>query len=262
VDFTEIILVELSSRLPIKRLRVLIPNAITVGSILTGYIAILEAFYGEYLIAAALILAASVLDMLDGRVARAMKVTSDFGVEFDSLADMVNYGVAPAVLFYFLFFDMWGIFGALLSFLPVCCAGIRLARFNTTSDPDIPTKYYIGLPTTIAAVVMAGFVFFINSLPYAYDASHSAAILMVVISLLMVSELQYEKSNILSLRYIRKTRRIITGGIILTSLLLFPETAFFAWGLLYIMYGATRSMIYTIWYGNDNVTETEIDELC
>jgi hypothetical protein len=85
---------------------------------------------------------------------------------------------------------------------------------------------------------------------------------MVVISLLMVSELQYEKSNILSLRYIRKTRRIITGGIILTSLLLFPETAFFAWGLLYIMYGATRSMIYTIWYGNDNVTETEIDELC
>lgn len=246
------------------RMHVLVPNAITVGAILAGYLSILEAFHGKYLVAAGLILVACVLDMLDGRVARAMKATSEFGVEFDSLADLVNYGVAPALLFYFLYFNQWGLWGAILSFLPICCASIRLARFNITADPDIPTTYYIGLPTTISAVVLAGFVIFANSLPYAAqfmtNISIAAAVLIVFTALLMVSDVQYEKSNILSLRYIRKTRRLITGGLILVSMVLFPETAFFAWGLLYIMYGAARSMFYTLTYGHDDVIETEIDE--
>jgi len=244
-----------------RRLRVVIPNIITIAAILAGYIAILEVFRGDYLAATALILFASVLDMLDGSIARAIDATSEFGVEFDSLADLINYGVAPSVLFYFLYFHTWGILGIMLSFLPIACGGIRLARFNTTSDPDIPTKYYIGLPTTVSAVVMMGFVIFIHSQPYIYDAPPAAALVTVLVSFLMISDVQYDKSNILSVRYILKTRRIITGMLIILSLALLPEIAFFAWGLLYIMYGATRSAIYMIWYKSDSIIETEIDEL-
>lgn len=249
------------SRSGSRRLRVVIPNIITIAAILAGYIAILEVFQGEYMVATALILFASVLDMLDGSVARAINATSDFGVEFDSLADLINYGVAPSVLFYFLYFHTWGIIGIILSFLPIACGSIRLARFNTTSDPDIPTKYFIGLPTTVSAVVLMGFVIFMHSQPFIYDASLAAAFVTMLVSLLMVSNVQYDKSNILSVRYIRKTRRVITGVLIILSLVLLPEIAFFAWGLLYIMYGATRSAIYMIWYKSDNVIEAEIDEL-
>ena len=246
---------------PARKLRTLIPNLITIGAILAGYISIVEAFNGAYLTAASLILIACILDMLDGRVARAVKGTSEFGVEFDSLADMVNYGVAPALLYYMVYFKEWGIPGAIFSFLPVACASIRLARFNTTADPDIPTKYFIGLPTTVAAVVMMGFVIFIETLPFPYVPSYAAALLTAFTAVLMVSDVQYEKSNIVSLRYIRKTRRIITAAIILLSLLLFPQMAFFAWGLLYIIYGAVRSLYYTLRYGADKLTETEIDYL-
>lgn len=250
----------ISDNLRIRLIRVIVPNSITVAAILAGYVSILEAFYGDYVTAAVFIIVASVLDMFDGRVARAMNATSEFGVEFDSLADLVNYGVAPALLFYFLYFEQWAFLGIILSFLPVCCAAIRLARFNVTADPDIPTRYFIGLPTTIAALVLAGFVIFTNSLPYATDSSHEAAFMIVTTALLMVSNVQFEKSNILSLRYIRKTRRIITGIIIVISMILFPQTAFFAWGLLYIIYGVSRSAVRTLLRGNDDDVEAIIDE--
>ena len=250
----------MSDNLPIRLMRVIVPNSITIGAILAGYVSILEAFHGQYATAAGFIVAACVLDMFDGRVARAMNATSEFGVEFDSLADLVNYGVAPALLFYFLYFETWGLAGTILSFLPICCAAIRLARFNVTADPDIPTRYFIGLPTTIAALVLAGFVIFTNSLPNPHDASQGAAVLMVTTALLMVSNIQYEKSNILSLRYIRKTRRIITAFVIITSMILAPETAFFVWGLLYITYGFTRSAVRTILHGNDDDVEAVLDE--
>lgn len=245
----------------LRNFRTLVPNLITIGAILAGYISMLAAFHGKPIVAASLILFAAVLDMLDGRVARVMRGTTEFGVEFDSLADMVNYGVAPALLYYVGYFQSWGLPGALLSFLPVLCGSIRLARFNIAADPDIPTKYFVGLPTTIAAVVLAGFVIFAESLPPADSVAYAAAVLLAVLAVLMVSDVQYEKSNILSLRYIRKTRRIVTAAIIVASLVIVPQTAFFAWGLLYIIYGAARSLFYTLRYGGDKMTEHEADYL-
>lgn len=238
--------------------RIIVPNAITATAIFAGYISILETFQGHYAAAAGFILLACLLDMLDGRVARMMRATSDFGVQFDSLADMVNYGVAPALLFYFLYFEHSGIVGIALSFLPVCCAAIRLARYNEDAHPAVPVTHFVGLPTTISALVLAGFVIFMQDMHSSQDASFQAALLMVMNALLMVSQVQYEKSNILSLRYIRKTRRVITGTVIVASLLLFPTFAFFAWGLLYILYGLTRSAIRTILSGKaDDEPEDE-----
>ncbi len=229
--------------------RIVVPNLITGSAIFAGYVSILETSQGQYTAAAGFILLACLLDMLDGRVARMIHATSDFGVQFDSLADMVNYGVAPALLFYFLYFEPLGILGIVLSFLPVCCAGIRLSRFNLDADPDMPTSCFVGLPTTIAALVLAGYVIFAQDFHPGADMVFQAGLLVIMTALLMVSSVQYEKGNILSLRYIRKTRRIITGSLIVASLILFPTFAFFTWGLLYILYGLTRSAIQTILAG-------------
>lgn len=247
----------LFDKFSIQTIRVVLPSAITGSAILAGYISILETFQGEYVIAAGFIILACLLDMLDGGVARIMKATSEFGEQFDSLADMVNYGVAPALMFYFLYFQEWGFVGTILSFLPVCCAGVRLARFNVAADPDIPIKYFIGLPTTIAALVLAGFVIFTSEINL--DASYYAAFLVVTTALLMVSSIHYEKGNILSLRYILKTRRILTGLLIVVSLIMFPTIAFFVWGLLYILYGLIRSIVRIILHGDDEAAEAEID---
>lgn len=249
----------MSRNLPLRHFsRILVPNAITATAIFAGYISILEAFQGHYAVAAGFILLACVLDMLDGRVARMMRATSEFGVQFDSLADLVNYGVAPALLFYFLYFEALGFLGMALSFLPICCAAIRLARFNEEADPAVPVTHFVGLPTTISALVLAGFVIFMQDMHPGSESVVQAALLMVMNAFLMVSNVQYEKSNILSLRYIRKTRRVVTGTIIVASLVLFPTFAFFAWGLLYILYGLTRSAYRTIMDGKeDNEPEEE-----
>src|SRR5688500_13129210 len=105
--------------IPAKFPKVLIPNAITGSAIFAGYMSMMSTFQGEYTLAAWLILAACVLDMLDGRVARLMKASSEFGVQFDSLADVVNYGVAPSLLFHRLFFQNADFIGMAISFLPV-----------------------------------------------------------------------------------------------------------------------------------------------
>jgi CDP-diacylglycerol---serine O-phosphatidyltransferase len=241
--------------------RLVVPGLITSIAILVGYLSILETLQGKIITAATLILLACLLDMFDGRIARMIRATSEFGEQFDSLADIINFGMAPALLLYFAYFKDWGWGGVLLSFLPVCCAGIRLARFNVTADPDIPTRYFVGLPTTMAALVLAGFVLFADRIASTDDLPFLAALLTVTVALLMVSNVQYEKGNILSLRYIRKTRRFITGLVVIVSLVLFPQEAFLGWGLLYIMYGVVRSAGRTFFYGDDTAIEAEIDDI-
>lgn len=245
---------------PTKRMLALfIPNAITGSAIFAGYLSIILTFRAEYDLAAAAIILASILDMFDGWAARALKSSTDFGVQFDSLADMVNYGVASAILYQFMYFESWGVIGIMLSFLPVLGAGIRLARFNVAADPDIPARYYVGLPTTIGALVLAGFVIFTNHMEHVLPIPQ-AAFMIAFISLLMVSNVQYEKSNILSLRYILKTRRVLTGLIILVSMVMIPQIAFFAWGMLYILVGVVQSAMRTFSRGNDKVKEAEIED--
>lgn len=235
-----------SPRISVRVSRIVIPNAITAGSIFAGYFAIVQAFRGEYLSSAWFILAASLLDMLDGRVARWINASSEFGIQFDSLADMGNYGIAPSILFYFLYFQHWGVAGVALGFLPVICAALRLARFNVqTEEDDTPKTHFIGLPTTMAAVVMAGYVLFAADQYTAYGPVPLAALLVLVLSPLMISNVTYEKRNVFSPRFILKDNRVISGSIILATVVLYPQIAVFAWGIGYIAYGLIRSILYT-----------------
>jgi len=241
--------------------RLVIPSAITLAAVFAGYLSILASISGRYKESAALILLAALLDMVDGHVARMINASSSFGVQIDSLADVVNYGLAPALLFCALYFEPLGVLGVGVSFLPVACAAVRLARYNVSADPDIPSAYFEGLPTTMAAFVMAAWVIFAGFAYAGFGTPAQAVLVTVILSLLMVSRVHYDKANIFSLRYIRKTRRLLTLIAIAVSIWLSPPLALFLWGWLYIMYGLTRSAIIYIWYArrdDDREAETPL----
>jgi CDP-diacylglycerol---serine O-phosphatidyltransferase len=169
---------------------VLLPSLLTTGNLFCGFFALLLTVEGRFSEAAAAIFVAMVMDLLDGRVARLMKATSQFGVEFDSLADVVSFCVAPAFLVYsFALKDLsrpaW--FGA---FLFVICGALRLARFNVQTG-TVDRRFFIGLSTPAAAGVVASSVVLLGDEPPERWAQIALAAASGVLALLMVSTFRY-----------------------------------------------------------------------
>jgi CDP-diacylglycerol---serine O-phosphatidyltransferase len=175
-------------------IRMVIPNLITVLAICAGLSGIRLAFEGRFEIAVAMVLIAALLDALDGRAARMLKATSKFGAEMDSLADIVNFGAAPALVLYAFLLDRAGAIGwiAALLFAIACC--LRLARFNVMlEDADRPAwhaDYFVGVPAPAGAVVVllpvyVGLLGVAPTRPLAFVA----CAFTVVIALLLVSRL-------------------------------------------------------------------------
>jgi CDP-diacylglycerol--serine O-phosphatidyltransferase len=140
----------------------LIPNLITSANLFCGFYSITSSIHSEFLTAAWLIVLAGVFDALDGRVARLAKASSAFGVEYDSMSDLVSFGMAPALLLYQSALEPMGRDGVLLGFYMVCCAALRLARFNVNTKV-ISKKFFQGLPSPIAAGSVATFFIFQNT---------------------------------------------------------------------------------------------------
>ncbi|EAX47237.1 CDP-diacylglycerol--serine O-phosphatidyltransferase [Thermosinus carboxydivorans Nor1] len=161
-----------------------IPNLLAIVNLFAGLLAIMLAFTGNWTLAAALILGAALFDNLDGRVARRLNATSEFGKELDSLADLVSFGVAPATIDYMLNFSLLGWSGYLLAALFPICGALRLARFNSMNVRG----YFVGLPITVAGPVLAGTALFGDFLPVAVQA-----LVLLVLSGLMVSTLRVPK---------------------------------------------------------------------
>jgi CDP-diacylglycerol--serine O-phosphatidyltransferase len=168
----------------------LLPSMFTMGNMFCGYACIVYAMRGEFATAAPFIGLAIVLDMLDGRVARMTGTTSEFGVEFDSLADVISFGIAPAILAFTWGLQPLGRIGWAAGFLFVAAAAVRLARFNIqTGITD--KRFFVGLPSPAAAAVPASTVF---AYPWGFQTQvHAVAVLAVVIvpALLMVSTIRF-----------------------------------------------------------------------
>ena len=135
----------------------LLPNLFTTASLFAGFYSIVQAMNGRYDHAAIAIFVALILDGLDGRVARLTKTESAFGSEYDSLSDMVSFGVAPALVIYVWALQPLGKLGWIVSFIYCTCAAVRLARFNVKLDID-NKKYFSGLPSPAAATLLASFI--------------------------------------------------------------------------------------------------------
>jgi CDP-diacylglycerol---serine O-phosphatidyltransferase len=177
----------------------LLPSMFTMANMFCGYACIVFAMRGEFATAAPFIGFAIVLDMLDGRVARMTGTTSAFGIEFDSLADVVSFGVAPAILVFAWGLQPLGRIGWAAGFLFVAAAAVRLARFNIQSGSQ-DKRYFVGLPSPAAAAVPAATVF---ASPSGFATDHEAvAVLLIVIvpALLMVSTVRFRSFKTLNLQ--------------------------------------------------------------
>jgi CDP-diacylglycerol---serine O-phosphatidyltransferase len=145
-----------------RRALATLPSLFTLGNMLCGFAAILVAIRGQYSLAAVLVGLSVLFDITDGAVARLVGAVTPFGLQFDSLADLVSFGLAPALLAFTIFSegrDEWDPLGWVVCFLWVACAAIRLARFNTTIDPTADKRYFTGMPSPGAAGIVLASIF-------------------------------------------------------------------------------------------------------
>ncbi len=148
------------------RVRVTIPSVFTTLNMIAGFSSVLVAVRGHFAWAATLIAVSIVMDIADGAVARMVGAASPFGVQLDSMADLISFGVAPAVLVHTWALPQWPVLAWAGSFFWLACAGFRLARFNVTVDPTADKRYFIGLPSPGAAGVIIATVFALDSVAH------------------------------------------------------------------------------------------------
>ncbi|HET8579687.1 MAG TPA: CDP-diacylglycerol--serine O-phosphatidyltransferase [Nitrospiraceae bacterium] len=184
-----------------KRGGYLIPNVLTSGNLFSGLFAILAVFNANYLAAAIAILVALVFDVLDGMSARLMNGTSQFGVEYDSLADLVSFGVAPGLLIYSWALSGHGMLGSAVMFAFVACGALRLARYNIMAA-SAESKNFTGLPIPAAASVIATLVVFDHHIVRMGAEVKPLLILIMTLTLafLMVSTIKYRSFKDLKFR--------------------------------------------------------------
>jgi CDP-diacylglycerol--serine O-phosphatidyltransferase len=177
---------------PLRRGVYILPNLFTTGGLFSGFYSVIATIGGHYELAAVMILIAHAFDGLDGRVARLTRTASRFGVEYDSLADLVAFGVAPGILVYKWALEPWQTWGWLAASLYVTCGALRLARFNVQVE-SVEKRAFVGLPIPAAADMVAATVL----LYYFFGgegATHKNLILLLLIysvAILMVSEVPY-----------------------------------------------------------------------
>ena len=174
-----------------KRGIYILPNLVTAGSLFAGFYSMVATLNGNYSTAALLIFVSAICDGLDGKIARITGTTSKFGVEFDSLADLVAFGVTPALLMYSWALKPFGRLGWVAAFLFLVCAALRLARFNVQVD-TVESKRFVGLPTPATACMVASTVllFYHFNWPSSYKKLAILA-LIYFLAFLMVSNFRY-----------------------------------------------------------------------
>lgn len=177
----------------------LLPNLLTTGALFAGFYAILAAMKGEYHQAGAAVFVAMFFDGLDGQVARLTNTQSDFGIQYDSLSDMVSFGVAPAVLAFSWMLHHLGKLGWAAAFVYASCAALRLARFNSQAG-SADRRHFIGLPSPTAAALVAGLAWLGHDWPPHFAATVGAAAVTALAGILMVSNFRYRSLKGIDLR--------------------------------------------------------------
>lgn len=215
----------------------LLPNLCTAMNMFFGFFSVISAINGKYSAAAYSILIAGIFDNLDGKVARATRSTSKFGVEFDSLADLISFGMAPALTIYLWALSPMGRIGWLAAFLFVVCGGLRLARFNTLAG-KVDSSYFLGLPIPAAAAMNAVTVLFCLRLGIA-DTVHPFVFLAMqyVLSFLMVSTIRYPSFKNAAILRKRNFNLLVTAILLLIFIAAQPPIALFLIGLIYVITG-------------------------
>jgi CDP-diacylglycerol---serine O-phosphatidyltransferase len=232
-------------RTPIKMRKgiYILPNLFTTGNLFCGFWAIISVFQENFYYAAIAILLASAFDILDGKVARLSGATSKFGVQYDSLADLVSFGIAPALLAFSWALRPYGKFGWLAAFLFVVCGALRLARFNVQSSSG-EAKYFKGLPIPAAASMIALTILLYFELIETGGVKDIVILVMIyILAFLMVSSIRYFSFKELNLAK-RKPFSIFIFVILSMIVIAYqPIIVLFGFTLVYVFSGPVNMVI-------------------
>lgn len=218
----------------------IVPNIVTTANMFCGFYSAISSINGDYVGAAWAILAAAVFDALDGRVARLAKATSQFGVEYDSLSDLISFGLAPALLLHQWALAPFGRLGWLAAFLFLACGALRLARFNVTSA-TLPKAFFQGLPIPGAAGMVATFIIFHNTMGWPAEGPSDrsgrqlvALVLTFGLASLMVSTIKFPSFKELNWRSRASFGYLLIGVLVMILIAARPEVTLFLLGLTYV----------------------------
>ncbi len=219
-----------------------LPNLLTTTNMFFGFMSIIYAIRGEYTFGSYAIVAAAVFDLLDGRVARLTDTTSKFGAEYDSLCDLISFGMAPALIMYLWALQPFGRVGWLASFVFVACGALRLARFNVQQSEE--KTHFQGLPIPMAAGIVASSVLCFKDLEV--DASRNWLLLFMtfMLGLTMVSTFRYKSFPDLHLKRQQPFYYLPVGVVVIFLVAMRPEVMLFVLFFSYALLGAALGVFH------------------
>src|SRR2546427_870524 len=250
----------ISDRARIRRSLSIVPSLFTIGNIFCGYYSVISTLRGNWDYAAILVGVGYILDGLDGRIARLTKTASDFGVQLDSLADVITFGVAPAVLAF-----SWGFgasegiegsvakhvhqLGSLASFAFVVCGALRLARFNLQAKkpPEASSKrYFVGLPIPAAAGMLVAVVHFFKTPTLMIGSALLWSFLILLLAFLMISTVRYASFKEFDVKKARPSLALFVTAMLISLIYLYSEVMLLSMATIYVGSGLVGNLVQTV----------------
>jgi CDP-diacylglycerol---serine O-phosphatidyltransferase len=244
-----------------KKTKYILPNILTLGGVCLGISSIKFSIDGNYSLAVTFILLAAILDALDGRIARFIKGTSEFGKELDSLTDFVSFGIAPAFIIYFWELNTYGKIGWAITLIYSVCCVIRLARFNVTkidSREIWKENYFQGIPSPIGAIlILLPLIYELSDVEKKIDVRAIAPYLMVIISILLISKFPTFSFKKISISSKFTIFILLVIGISFVSLMFFTFETLLVFGVGYIL---TIPLALIVYFKNSKVNKNTNSE--
>ena len=221
-----------------KKTRYLLPNILTLGGVCLGISSIKFSIDGNFSLAVTLILFAAILDALDGRIARLIKGTSEFGKELDSLTDFVSFGIAPVFILYFWELNTYGKLGWAIALIYSVCCVLRLARFNLTkveNQQDWKNNFFEGIPSPAGGLlILMPLIYELTELSFNFEIKQFTPFLTVLIALLLVSKIPTLSFKKISISSKTTIFLLLAAGLIFISLLFYTFETLLIFGILYL----------------------------
>jgi CDP-diacylglycerol--serine O-phosphatidyltransferase len=236
----------------IRRAIIVIPSAFTLSNLFFGIWAMVSAAQGNFVWAGWFIVFAGVADVLDGRMARMSHTGTRFGAELDSLVDVISFGVAPAMLMYFLEFAEAGKFAWVLCFIYIAAVAVRLARYNITAAGSENPGWFSGLPSPAAGMTLATYYAFSQTqwyqkFPEYLDLQRQGlTFLMLALSAMMLSTVKYPRTPRIGFRSLTGILGTLVTIGILAGVIFAPSSFLFPFGIGYLLFGITRGALIAL----------------
>ena len=235
-----------------KKTRYLLPNILTLGGVCLGISSIKFSIDGNYGLAVTLILFAAILDALDGRIARLIKATSEFGKELDSLTDFVSFGIAPVFILYFWELNKYGKLGWAITLIYSVCCVLRLARFNLTKieeEQNWKNNFFEGIPSPAGGLlILMPLIYELTNLNFDFDIKNLTPYLTVVVAILLVSKVPTLSLKKISISPKATVFLLLAIGVIFIALLFYTLETLLIFGIIYLL----LIPISIILYNNQN----------